>query len=128
MTPYLYETLKTFREMKKIQIIDGYIFEKDGKPYNKDGIIKSKFRKALKGAGLRKTLTPHSIRHGLITIMRANFPEYIVKRMVGHSLGDNVTEVYTHITDEDMQNHAIKLGDLLGESKSTERRELNSIK
>jgi len=61
MTPYLYETLKSYWETKKVQAIDGYILERDGKPYNKDGIIRSQFRKALRGAGLRKTLTPHSI-------------------------------------------------------------------
>ncbi len=38
--------------------------------------------------------------------------------MAGHSLGNNVTEVYTHVTDQDMQKYAIRLGELLGKRKN----------
>lgn len=113
MTPILNEAMKNYKEKKKVETIEGYVFEKDGKPFNKDGIVRSQFRQALRKAGLRKTLTPHSIRHGLITVMRANFPEHIVKRMAGHSLGNNVTEVYTHVTDAEMQRYAVELEKLL---------------
>ena len=69
---------------------------------------------------MRKTLTIHSVRHGLITLMRMQFPEFVVKRMVGHSLGNDVTEIYTHVTDEDMQGYAVRLGELLESHQSTE--------
>jgi integrase len=114
LTPYLLNTLKSYEEQKKVQGIDQYIFEKDGKPYNKDGIVRSQFRHALRAAGLRKTLTPHSIRHGLISLMRSKFPEYVVKRMIGHSLGNGITEVYTHVTDEEMRKYSEQLGQILG--------------
>lgn len=114
MTPFLTEILKKYKESQTTHSIDGYIFEKDGKPYNKDEILRSQFRQAQRKAGLRQTLTPHSIRHGLISLMRLNFPDHVVKRMVGHSLGNNVTEVYTHLTDKEMQHYAVKLGLILG--------------
>jgi len=50
--------MKNYKEKKKVETIEGYVFEKDGKPLNKDGIVRSQFRQALRKAGLRKTLTP----------------------------------------------------------------------
>ena len=44
--------------------------------------------------------------------MRSKFPEYVVKRMVGHSLG-NMEMVNTHLTDEEMQKYASQLGGFL---------------
>jgi integrase len=113
ITPTLQETLLKCKNIKNMQTIEDYIFDKDGKPYNKDGIVRSQFRQAVRKGGLRKTLTPHSIRHGLISVMRANFPEHIVKRMVGHSLGNNVTEAYTHLTDDEMTQYAMMLDAIL---------------
>jgi integrase len=113
ITPHLRETLLNYREQKKVQSIGDYIFEKDGAPFNKTGIVRSQFKQALREAGLRTTLTPHSIRHGLISIMHIHFPEHVVKRMVGHSLGNSVTEIYTPVTDDEMRRYASKLGELL---------------
>jgi integrase len=113
MTPYLQEVLRFYRDQKKVQSIQDYIFDKDGQPFNKTGIIRSQFKQALREAGLRTTLTPHSIRHGLISLMRAHFPEHVVKRMVGHSLGNSVTEVYTHVTEDEMRQYASRLDELL---------------
>jgi integrase len=113
MTPYLYKTLMKYKSQKKAQSIEGYVFERNEKPYNKDGIVRSQFRLALRKAGLRKSLTPHSIRHGMISVMRSHFPEHIVKRMVGHSIGNSVTEVYTHVTNEEMQKYALQLERIL---------------
>jgi integrase len=113
MTPYLADTLRKFRDQKKVMNVSGYLFERDGKPYDKTGIVRSQFRQALRAAGLRKTLTPHSIRHGLISVMRARFPEHIVKRMAGHSLHGSVTDLYTHVTDEELKEYAVKLEELL---------------
>ena len=128
MTPLLYEILKEYKADKETQSIEGYIFEKDNKPFNKNGIVRSQFKQALRKSGLRKTLTPHSIRHGLISLMRRYFPDYIVKRMVGHSLGNNVTEVYTHVTDEEMQQYAIRLGELLGHTGNETTKKIFDVK
>ena len=114
MTPYLAQTLKSYRDAKTVQSIEDYIFEKDGKPYNKDGIVRSQFRQALRKAGLRKSLTPHSIRHGLNTILRKQFPDWIVKRIMGHSHSNNdISDVYSHLKDSELREYAVKLGELL---------------
>lgn len=45
--------------------------------------------------------TPHDTRHTFITMMtEAGIDERIIKSIVGHSRGRNVTELYTHITLE----------------------------
>lgn len=45
--------------------------------------------------------TPHDTRHTFITMMtEAGVDERIIKSIVGHSRGRNVTELYTHITLE----------------------------
>lgn len=45
--------------------------------------------------------TPHDTRHTFITMMtEAKVDERIIKSIVGHSRGRNVTELYTHITLE----------------------------
>jgi integrase len=46
-------------------------------------------------------------------MMRARFPEHVVKRLAGHSLKSSVTDLYAHLTDEQMQEYAAQLGDLL---------------
>ncbi len=58
LTPQLQETLEQYINSKREQSIDGYIFERKGQPYVADGIVKNKFKQALRKSGLRKTLTP----------------------------------------------------------------------
>ncbi len=121
MTPQLCETLNKYKTEKKVQSIDDYIFEKDCEPYNKDGIVRSQFKQALRKSGLRKTLTPHSIRHGLNTILRKQFPDWIVKRIMGHSRGYNdISDVYSHLKDSELREYAVKLGKLLSKESDIE--------
>jgi integrase len=119
LTPQLGMVLNELKRIKSIQSIEGYIFERKiersqntvsrFEPYIADGIVRSVFRYTINQAGLRDTLTPHSIRHGFITIVRQHFPEWFVKRIVGHYTPDT-TDLYTHIN---MQEYAKQLGDLL---------------
>jgi len=116
LTPQLSDVLGTYRSEKKIQSLDDYVFDRNGEPLNTDGIVRSEFRRTLRRAGLRTTLTPHSIRHGFVTVCRRNFAEWIVKRITGHySLNGtrDITDVYTHLND--LGEYAVQLGRLLNE-------------
>ncbi len=111
--------LHAHKSKSKVHSIKGYVFERHGNPYRKDGIVRSQVRQARRKSGLRDTLTFNSIRHGLITLMRGKFPDHIVKRWVGHSTNRyDVTDIYTHTTDEEMKHYADLLEELLN-SKST---------
>lgn len=129
MTPQLWDTLQKYKTEKKVQSINDYIFEKDGDPYNKDGIVRSQFKQALRKSGLRKTLTPHSMRHGLNTILRKNFPDWIVKRIMGHSHGNgDISDIYSHLTDQELKDYAVKLGELLSRKNNRVTEDLEVVK
>ena len=119
LTPQLETVLMNLKCMNSIRSINGYIFERKtersnsnescSEPLVADGIIRSVFRRTLNQAGLRDSLSPHSIRHGFVTLVRQHFPEWFVKRIVGHYTPDT-TDLYTHIN---MKDYAMQLGDLL---------------
>lgn len=124
LTPQLEKVLNELRKNKNVQGIDGYIFEKKVRrsdsnnfrlePYVVDGIVRFEFKRTQRRAGLRETLTPHSIRHGYITVVRKHFPEWLVKRIIGHYTADT-TDRYTHI---DLKDYAPILGKVLNPALS----------
>ncbi|KPJ80225.1 MAG: hypothetical protein AMS17_20810 [Spirochaetes bacterium DG_61] len=99
MTPTCHLVLKCHKSKSKVLSIKGYVFERNGNPFRKDGIVRSQMRQSRRKSGLRDTLTFHSIRHGLISLMRGKFPDHIVKKWVGHSIGKYyATDIYTYNT------------------------------
>ncbi len=124
MTPNLKQSLRDFRQNHPIEKINGYIFEREGKPLSGDGIVRSVFKRALRKAGLRSDLTFHSIRHSVISLMRQKlFPDYFIKKMVGHSTRGDITNTYTHFTNDDMRHWANVLGKLLDLKSNDQLRE-----
>lgn len=52
-----------------------------------------------------RALTPHSCRHTFISNARSKgIPKEIIAMIVGHEHPDDMTEIYGHITEQDMQN------------------------
>jgi integrase len=115
MTQFLVRVLLDYKQRLTSYRLDGFIFERDGKAYRKTGIVRSQFKQAVRKAGLRDSLRPHSIRHSLITIMRMHFPDFVVRTFIGHSTKGtfNVTDRYTHLSDSDLREYAIRLGAIL---------------
>ena len=73
--------------------------------YNANGWIsinhfayRKAFAEALKAAGIETPHTPHDCRHTFATLLNnAGANSVSVKRLLGHSLGNDITEkVYTH--------------------------------
>jgi len=124
MTPYLMSVLKEYKDSLSSYWLDGFIFERNGKAYRKTGIVRSQFKQAIRSAGLRDTLRPHSIRHSLISIMRMYFPDFVVQTFVGHSTKGsfNVTDRYTHLSDDALQGYAFRLNEILTQKDSAELR------
>lgn len=120
ITKTLLNTLMELKQKQKILDHSGYIFLKDGKLYRKAGLINYQFKKAIKKAGLRETLSPHSLRHGFISLLRCYFPDHLVKAYVGHSLNSDVTSIYTHTTQEQLKEMAKKLDEIFS-NKSLNR-------
>jgi integrase len=106
--------MEIYRDEKKVQTFEGFVFERKGTPMDRGGIVRTEFKRAIQKAGLRQSLTLHSIRHGHITIVRLNFPEWLTKRLIGHSspyTSRDISDRYTHVTD--FSAYAEKLGELL---------------
>lgn len=80
----------------------------NGEPYNYDK-MKVVFDKSLREIEIKHK--PHDTRHTFITKMSlANVPESIVKRIVGHSLSENVTQdVYIHMPVEKMLEYVNRI-------------------
>ena len=68
------------------------------------------YKKAVSDAGITTYHTPHDCRHTFVTLLsNAGADEICIKRLVGHSSGNNVTEkIYTHKDIEQLRK-AIEL-------------------
>lgn len=67
-------------------------------------VVRREFACLVRRAGLRRDLTPKSLRHHFATALeRADVPYYTRKYLLGHNLGDrsqrggDVTAIYTHL-------------------------------
>ena len=69
------------------------------------------------------------MRHGLNTILRKNFPDWIVKRIMGHSQGNgDISDVYSHLTEQELKDYAVKLGTLLGSKNNRAKADIDVVK
>jgi len=69
------------------------------------------------------------MRHGLNTILRKNFPDWIVKRIMGHSRGnEDISDIYSHLTDQELKDYAVKLGELLDGKNNRVTEDLDVVK
>lgn len=94
------------------RMADGYpvLFGLDGKPVKSQGEYRRCFAQALKDAGIQTIHTPHDCRHTFATLLNnAGANPVSVKRLMGHTSGNDVTEkVYTH-KDIDELRKAVEL-------------------
>lgn len=88
---------------RKIEHLIKYFYLKDEifniyKDYNK---VKREFNKLMDDLGMNHT--PYDCRHTFITKMKkANTNEYLLKRIVGHSIQDLTEKTYTHRDIEEL--------------------------
>ena len=67
-----------------------------------------KFEKVMTALNMKHS--PHETRHTFITQAKhCNVNDYILKRIIGHEIGDVTEQVYTHRTVEDLYKEIIKI-------------------
>jgi integrase len=83
--------------LKKLNIKNGYLFPNSKGNFNNPVIFRnSKYKTFMKNAPVRY-LNPHELRHTFNTeLYRRGVPEFIVKKLMGHTIKDMSTGTYFH--------------------------------
>lgn len=75
--------------------------------------LRSRVRNAAAGAGLRRSITPHMLRHTAATqLIEAGVDIRFVQRLLGHA-SLSTTELYTHVADNALRR-VVTRADVLG--------------
>jgi integrase len=97
-----------------------YVFQEGGKPLNKQGWIRTDFKKAWRAAGLPAGKWRfHTLRHTVATQLRFLGKDLaLIKEQLGHKTL-RMTLRYAHLAPKELQRAADDLGEkLMGESRS----------
>ena len=99
---FLHEKLKVLINGNK----NGLIFQSDrGKEYNKR-TIQQIVKNASKKAGIKKKISPHSLRHSFAThLLEGGADIRYIQKLLGHK-NLQTTQVYTHVANKDIKNLA----------------------
>ena len=102
---FLHDRLKIFVEYFNIKR-EGFVFlSKMGKKYDKR-TIQMIVRNAAKKAGIKKRITPHTLRHSFAThLLEAGADIRQIQKLLGHA-SIQTTQIYTHVANRDIKNLA----------------------
>lgn len=106
------KALLVLREYYKQYRPKGWLFEgAEGGQYRTTSLRKI-FQRALAKSGIKKDVTPHSLRHSFAThlLERGTGLRYIQARL-GHR-SSKTTEIYTHVTKKGFENLKSPLDDM----------------
>ncbi len=100
---FLRDLLKFYGE------IGGLVFVSErGRRYNKTTIQKI-VKKAAKNVGIRKNVTPHTLRHSFAThLLEGGADIRYIQSLLGHK-DLKTTQIYTHVANRDIKNLACLL-------------------
>lgn len=105
---FLHGKLKRFIEYFNIKKEGFVLLSNLGKRYNKR-TIQMVVRNAAKKAGIKKRITPHTLRHSFAThLLEAGADIRHIQKLLGHANLQS-TQIYTHVANKDIK----KLANLL---------------
>ncbi len=109
IVPVPEELLVLLRTYYKKNLPHKYLFEGHGstalhpKPYSA-GSVRKLLHRATKKAGIKKTVTPHTLRHSYATHLYENGINLrSIQVLLGHN-SSKTTEIYTHVTNIHIKN------------------------
>jgi site-specific recombinase XerD len=89
------------------------------------GSIRKFLKRACKNAGIRKRVTPHTLRHSFAThLIEDGVGIRHVQELLGHSKPET-TMIYTHIAKKDLLNIESPLDKVVFELQRTDKKHLN---
>ncbi len=88
------------------------------RPLTRESVEKF-FRRARERAGIRKRISPHSLRHSFAThLLERGVNIRVIQRLLGHR-SIKSTEIYTHVAENYVQETGSPLDDLLPDASCT---------
>jgi len=70
------------------------------------------FRHIRKRSGIKKPVTPRFLRHAGLTRMSKLLPEELLKKYAGWVQGSKMSQIYVHLTSEDLDNALLEAHDI----------------
>lgn len=104
----LKDYLDNYRSLMIKNEINNYVFlNNHGKMMTRQGIFKMLKKECLL-KGIRKNISPHTLRHTFATHMLQNGADLrVIQEILGHS-DISTTQIYTHVTNEKLKNDYIE--------------------
>lgn len=100
----LKEYIETYRSLMIKDEINNFVFlNNHGKIMTRQGVFKM-IKKECLVKGIRKNISPHTLRHTFATHLLQNGADLrVIQEILGHS-DISTTQIYTHVTNEKLKN------------------------
>ena len=102
---FLHKNLEKLLDMYGIRRSGLILTSERGRKYN-ERTIQQIVKNAARKAGIRKKVTPHTLRHSFAThLLEAGADIRYIQQLLGHK-SLRTTQIYTHVANEDIKNLA----------------------
>jgi site-specific recombinase XerD len=102
---FLHEQLKQFLDENGIKKDNFILFSERGSVYSERS-IQQIVKNAAKKAGIKKKVSPHTLRHSFAThLLEAGADIRYIQKLLGHK-DLKTTQIYTHVANRDIKNLA----------------------